>query len=157
MILLSAMMSINVKWPEAREVSLWLMGRQRMCSGLCVPFMLSTSHSLLVSVCSSLWQNVTVPRVCLYWENFTSGEGKPSVQSINAWEKQEKSVPVFFFFILAETSLQLIAYLYIFSSLDNFMDLAKAFPCLLPVALVLSQAAQISLTVSPWDFKCSKM
>lgn len=101
MILLSAMMSINVKWPEAREVSLWLMGRQRMCSGLCVPFMLSTSHSLLVSVCSSLWQNVTVPRVCLYWENFTSGEGKPSVQSINAWEKQEKSVPVFFFFYIS--------------------------------------------------------
>lgn len=35
-----------------------------------------------------------------------------------------------------------------FPVLDLAMGLAKASPCLLPVALVFSQAAQISLTVS---------
>lgn len=66
---------------------------------------------------------MTVPRVCLYWENFTSGEGRPLVQSINAWEKQEKNVSGFY---IAGALLQLTEYLYIFPSSGQLHGLGQS-------------------------------
>lgn len=141
-------------WSQGHFPPSWCAGR-----GCVVAFCLCTLHaehkpSLLVSVCSSLWQNVTVPGVCLYWENFTSGEGRPLVWSINTWEKQEKNISGF---CIAGTSLQLTAHLYISPSSGQLHGLGQSLSLLAASCSGFQPSCTDQLTVSLWDFKCSKM